>query len=62
MQKSYKADLIHYGLSAFNHLLSLKAWNFEEDRHCKLRQFVIFCIQKKPCWNTQEKVLLWLIK
>lgn len=31
MQKSYSADLIHYGLSAFNHLFGLKPWNFEED-------------------------------
>lgn len=46
-QKSYSTDLIHYGLSAFNHLLILKVWNFEEDWQCKLRQCVTFCIQKK---------------
>lgn len=47
-KKSHSVGLILYALPAFNHLIGLEAWNFEEDWCCKLKQFVIFlCFKKK---------------
>lgn len=46
-KKSYSVDLIHYALPAFNQLLGLEAWSFEEDLCCKFKQFAIFLCLKK---------------